>query len=399
MIPPTGLARFGGGDGTDPGLQFGLHLATGESIATAGRWPQDSRAMAEVRLQQVEKTYARGKRVLHELDLTVRDEEFLVLVGPSGCGKSTILRIIAGLEDVTGGRVWIGDRDVTQIPPRERDIAMVFQNYALYPHLTARENLAFGLKIRRRPKAEIDEKVDKAARLLGIEELLRKLPKALSGGERQRVALGRAIVRDPQVFLFDEPLSNLDAKLRSEMRAEISALHRRLRVTTVYVTHDQVEAMTMGQRIVVLNQGIVQQIGEPLEVYHHPRNRFVAGFIGNPSMNFFEDTRADGGTLLVNGGVVGEVAAGDRSLPSGRFVLGVRPEDLRIDPSGPLGLRVTLVEPTGGESYVYGATEGRPVIIRAPGSVRAEIGSEFTYSFDITRAHFFDVDTEERIES
>ena len=356
--------------------------------------------MAEVRLERVEKTYARGKRVLHELDLNIRDEEFLVLVGPSGCGKSTILRIIAGLEDVTSGKVWIGDRDVTNVAPRERDIAMVFQNYALYPHLTARENLAFGLKIRRRPKDEIDRKVESAAKLLGIEELLGKLPKALSGGERQRVALGRAIVRDPQVFLFDEPLSNLDAKLRSEMRAEISALHRRLKVTTVYVTHDQVEAMTMGQRIVVLSKGVVQQIGEPLEVYHRPRNKFVAAFIGNPSMNFFDDIRAEGPQLVVAGQAAGTLNGHTDALSglgAGRAILGVRPENLKLDPSGPLRLRVTLVEPTGGESYVYGETNGQPVIVRAHGDVRADIGSELGYSFDLEHAHFFDANTEERI--
>ncbi len=355
--------------------------------------------MAEVRLEKVEKIYAQDKRVLHNLDLQVRDGEFLVLVGPSGCGKSTILRIIAGLEDVTDGRLLIGDRDVTSVPPRERDIAMVFQNYALYPHLTAFENMAFGLRIRKRPKPEIESKVREAASLLSIEPLLEKYPKALSGGERQRVALGRAIVRDPQVFLFDEPLSNLDAKLRSEMRAEITGLHRRLGVTTVYVTHDQVEAMTMGQRIVVLNGGVIQQIGPPLEVYNRPANRFVAGFIGNPGMNFFEQVRV-GERGMDLGGVPVELP-GSSSIPAGEFTLGLRPESLSLDPESPLRMRVDLVEPTGGEAFVYGQLEsenGHRVIMKAPSDVQAAVGDVVGFRFDPGKAHFFDAVSGDRIE-
>ena len=256
--------------------------------------------MARVRLDKVTKVFENGFVAVKEASLDIENREFMVLVGPSGCGKSTTLRMVAGLEEVSKGRIQIGDRDVTHVPPKDRDIAMVFQNYALYPHMSCFENMAFGLKIRRVPKSEIEAQVREAAGILGIESLLDRKPRELSGGQRQRVAVGRAIVRNPKVFLFDEPLSNLDAKLRVQMRAEISRLHNRLDATMVYVTHDQVEAMTMGDRIVVMLDGVVQQIDAPLELYHQPVNRFVAGFIGSPPMNFLSGrvVRQEGGRFV-----------------------------------------------------------------------------------------------------
>ena len=362
--------------------------------------------MAFVSLRNIHKQYPKGPTILRDLSLDVRDEEFLVLVGPSGCGKSTILRIVAGLEDVTAGTIRIGDRDVTQTAPKDRDIAMVFQNYALYPHMSAAQNIAFGLKLRGQPKATIEKRVQEAASILGIEPLLEKMPKALSGGERQRVALGRAIVRNPQVFLFDEPLSNLDAKLRSEMRAEITALHRRLRVTTLYVTHDQVEAMTMGERIVVLRSGVIQQAGEPLEIYRKPANRFVAGFIGNPPMNFLE-ARLEGDGLQIGGFLV--PARPSLPLASGStYTLGIRPEHMRLAPEGVLKGRVTLVEPTGGESFVYfdlddGASgpsaEARSIIVRGDADGHVQVGDQVGVDLSLEHAHFFDPQTEERIQA
>ncbi|MCK4415069.1 MAG: sn-glycerol-3-phosphate ABC transporter ATP-binding protein UgpC [Candidatus Eisenbacteria sp.] len=358
--------------------------------------------MATVILKNVDKVYGRGKEVLKGLDLEFHDREFVVLVGPSGCGKSTILRIVAGLEEATRGEVWIGERMVNDVAPKDRDIAMVFQSYALYPHMTAYDNIAFGLRIRRVPKEELDKAVREAAEMLGVEPLLEKLPKQLSGGERQRIALGRAIVRQPQVFLFDEPLSNLDAKLRTEMRAEISALHRRLQVTTIYVTHDQVEAMTMGQRIVVLREGIVQQVGEPLAIYQQPVNLFVAGFIGSPRMNFFDAQVPEGtdGQLVAAGAkfVLPEEA---RDLLMGyrgkRVILGLRPEHVDLSPEGEVTARANLVEQTGGDSYVYAQVEGAPLVSRAGGAVRLEIGDQVRFCLNLTQAHFFDPQTEERI--
>jgi multiple sugar transport system ATP-binding protein len=358
--------------------------------------------MATVRLEHIDKVYPRGKQVLSDLSLEIKDQEFLVLVGPSGCGKSTILRIIAGLEEATRGSVWIGERNVTGVQPKDRDIAMVFQNYALYPHMSAYDNIAFGLRLRRTQKEQIDDRVREAARILNIGSLLEKMPKALSGGERQRVALGRAIVRQPQVFLFDEPLSNLDAKLRSEMRAEISALHQRLKVTTVYVTHDQVEAMTMGERIVVLKEGDIHQVGEPLTIYQKPSNRFVAGFIGSPSMNFLDARVTRGNGLRLDAGkTVLSVPQGERAgidrYTDRRITLGLRPEDLRLDETGDISARVTLVEPTGGESYIYAEIDEVPIVARARGAIRLGIGETVRFRMDLERAHFFDPETEERI--
>ncbi|MBU1698995.1 MAG: sn-glycerol-3-phosphate ABC transporter ATP-binding protein UgpC [Candidatus Eisenbacteria bacterium] len=359
--------------------------------------------MATVRLENVDKVYGRGKRVLSDLSLEIKDHEFLVLVGPSGCGKSTVLRIIAGLEEVTAGTVWIGDRIVNDVPPKARDVAMVFQSYALYPHMTAYENISFGLRLRKIPKKEIDKTVRNVAQILGVVELLDKMPKQLSGGERQRIALGRAIVRNPQVFLFDEPLSNLDAKLRTEMRSEISSLHRRLQVTTVYVTHDQVEAMTMGERIVVLKDGIVQQIGEPLEIYQKPINLFVAGFIGSPQMNLFRaDVSADAARIALFGTSLPLPESGRKLLTgsSGKAVdLGLRPENVHLDPAGAVKTEVTLVEPTGGESYVYSRMGNLTLVAQAPGAIRLAIGEEIHLRFDLEQAHFFNTETEQRIDS
>jgi multiple sugar transport system ATP-binding protein len=324
--------------------------------------------MASVEFINVEKIYAKGDRpAVASFNLTVEDGEFLVLVGPSGCGKSTTLRMVAGLELPTSGTIRIGDRDVTRLPPKDRDIAMVFQNYALYPHMTVAENMAFALKLRRVPKAEIARRVEEAAEILGLQPYMKRLPKALSGGQRQRVALGRAIVREPSVFLFDEPLSNLDAKMRVEMRAEIIRLHQRLGTTMIYVTHDQTEAMTMGRRIVVMNEGLVQQAAAPLEVYEHPANPFVAGFIGTPPMNLFP-----AGTL-----------SADRTV-------GVRPECIALAPASgdDADSVVDFIEPLGSETLVhvlYG--EGRlPVTVRLPGFAQWRSGDRVVLKPDMGRA-------------
>ena len=308
--------------------------------------------MATVTFQNVSKTYPNGHHAVREFSLEIADGEFVVLVGPSGCGKSTTLRMLAGLEDITSGEIRIGDTRVNELEPGRRDIAMVFQNYALYPHMSVRENLAFGLKMRRTPKAEITRRVAEAAETLGITSMLDRRPRELSGGQRQRVALGRAIVRQPQVFLFDEPLSNLDAKLRVQMRAEIAALHQRLRTTMIYVTHDQVEAMTLGQRIVIMDHGVVQQADAPLAIYREPANRFVAGFIGSPPMNFISGELVDG-TLRHAGGAID--LGTHAPIRRGDVWLGARAEDMfttAVGPSlGPVALEV--VEQMGHESVGY----------------------------------------------
>ncbi|MCG6902111.1 MAG: sn-glycerol-3-phosphate ABC transporter ATP-binding protein UgpC [Rhodobacter sp.] len=311
--------------------------------------------MAEVTIRDLRKSYG-ATEVIHGVDVDIHDGEFVVLVGPSGCGKSTLLRMIAGLEGVTSGTVQIGDRVVNNLPPSQRDIAMVFQNYALYPHKTVASNMAFSLRMRRMDKVEIRKRVDHAAEILGLTPYLNRYPRALSGGQRQRVAMGRAIVRDPQVFLFDEPLSNLDAKLRVQMRAEIRELHQRLSTTTVYVTHDQIEAMTMADKIVVMQDGVIEQIGSPLDLYDNPVNRFVAGFIGSPSMNFLE------GHFQGNTVTVGETTV---SLPgragAGQTVtMGVRPEHLELADEG-LAVTVAVVEPTGSETHVITHYNGQDI--------------------------------------
>jgi multiple sugar transport system ATP-binding protein len=341
--------------------------------------------MATIRLEGVGKVYPNGHTAANGLDLVVPDGEFMVLVGPSGCGKSTALRMIAGLETPTSGRILIGDRDVTSLPPQERDVAMVFQTYALYPHMTVRENLAFGLRMRGAPRGEIDRRVDEAARALGLEPVLSRKPAQLSGGQRQRVALGRAIVREPKVFLFDEPLSNLDAKLRVETRAELARLHRRLGATVVYVTHDQEEAMTLGSRVAVMRDGFLQQVAPPMELYRKPANQFVAAFVGSPGMNFLP----------------ADTLAGLNH--AGADTLGIRPHDISIVPrgAGDLDALVDVVESRGSELLVYlrlGAG-GRGVELRvvAPPEPMIEPESTVGVKFDRTRLHWFGGESGQRI--
>jgi sn-glycerol 3-phosphate transport system ATP-binding protein len=313
--------------------------------------------MAEVVFDAVSKVFPGGTVALSDLSLEVADGEFMILVGPSGCGKTTALRCVAGLERPTSGRILIGDRVVNDVSPRDRDIAMVFQNYALYPHMNVYKNLAFGLKQRKTPKAEIDRRVREVSRMLGLEELLKRRPAQLSGGQRQRVAMGRALVREPKAFLLDEPLSNLDAKLRVQMRAELKRVHARLRITTIYVTHDQVEAMTLGDRIAVLSAGKLQQLGAPQEVYDRPANLFVAGFIGSPPMNLLRG-RALGGTITA-----GDLVFQRAGVPDGEVAVGMRPEIFTPRPDGlpSLELLVDVVEPLGDEIIVHGTTQGTPV--------------------------------------
>ncbi len=345
--------------------------------------------------------------VIEGLDLAVQDHEFMVLVGPSGCGKSTVLRMVAGLEEISGGTISIGDRIVNDVPPKERDVAMVFQNYALYPHMTIRENLEFGLKIRKTPQAEVDRLVGEAAQVLGIAQLLDRKPKQLSGGQRQRVAVGRAIVRKPSVFLFDEPLSNLDAKLRVQMRAEIKKLQARLRTTTIYVTHDQVEAMTMGTRIAVLKDGKLQQVGTPLHVYESPANAFVAQFIGTPPMNFVRGVLADGGTRVAAPAFSIPVPAGLRGATAGRdgrqVIAGIRPEHVLPDGRGargdtaPVPVVVEIVETLGDEVVVH-ARAGDDLLVYKEDPHRApEPGAAVGVQLELSALHLFDAETEVRL--
>ncbi len=364
--------------------------------------------MASVRLENVRKEYDGGVVAVKDVNVDIKDKEFVVLVGPSGCGKSTTLRMIAGLEEITSGTISIDGVVVNDVAPKDRDIAMVFQNYALYPHMTVYENMAFGLKLRKFPKAEIDQRVREAAQTLNIEDFLQRKPKALSGGQRQRVALGRAIVRKPKVFLFDEPLSNLDAKLRVQMRTEISKLHQRLGATMIYVTHDQTEAMTMGDRIVVMKDGIVQQINTPLNLYHSPRNKFVAGFIGSPAMNFMNGTISNGKGMEFyekDTGVRLKIKKDDseRLRPyAGKEVwLGMRPEHILDKHAGKnpsfahAKARVEVVEPMGNEIYVYFTTgSSTQYVARISATEEPEAGRDLEFSFDMSKAHFFDKETE-----
>jgi multiple sugar transport system ATP-binding protein len=351
--------------------------------------------MAGVEIRGVRKTFG-ATAVIHGVDVSIGDGEFVVLVGPSGCGKSTLLRMIAGLEEVTGGEIAIGGRVVNDVPPKERDIAMVFQNYALYPHMTVRENMAFSLRLRRTAADEVARRVKDAAEILGLEALLERYPRQLSGGQRQRVAMGRAIVRDPRVFLFDEPLSNLDAKLRVAMRAEIRELHQRLRTTSVYVTHDQIEAMTMADRIVVMHDGRVEQIGSPLELYDAPRNRFVAGFIGSPAMNFLAGTvRRGGGAASVELEGGGRVAAPPTGAADGAAVVwGVRPEHLALAAEGTgLAGEVAVVEPTGADTHVLVRTGGAEVVAVFRERHALRLGDRIHLSPDVSKTHVFDAAT------
>ncbi len=363
--------------------------------------------MAEVVFDGVKKSYG-PVTVIECFDLDIHDKEFMVLVGPSGCGKSTALRMIAGLEEISGGEIRIGGRRVNDLPPKDRDIAMVFQSYALYPHMTVRENLEFGLKIRKTPKAEMDRLVTEAANILGISQLLDRKPKQLSGGQRQRVALGRAIVRKPSVFLFDEPLSNLDAKLRVQMRAEISKLQRNLETTTVYVTHDQVEAMTMGHRIAVMKDGRLQQVGTPLEVYEQPQNLFVASFIGTPPMNFVPGTVASHGTIFKTSGFelpVPEALRGSAGADGAKVVIGIRPENVRTGgagqgargPTTPICVTVEFVEPLGHEVIVHGRIGDDLLVAKTDPHQAPEVGTELPLEIELAAVHVFDKETEMRL--
>ncbi len=359
--------------------------------------------MAEVMLKELSKVFEKTNKVVRDINLHIRDKEFMVLVGPSGCGKSTTLRMIAGLEEVSGGEIYIDDRKVNDVPPKDRDIAMVFQNYALYPHMTVFDNMAFGLKLRKYPKNEIKKRVEEASEILGLSEYLDRRPKALSGGQRQRVAVGRAIVRKPKVFLFDEPLSNLDAKLRVQMRIEISKLHQKLATTMIYVTHDQVEAMTMGDRITVMKDGIIQQVDEPLNLYNQPQNSFVAGFIGSPSMNFFPGTFHRNGGLKFRSSAF-ELGIGDavanlfKDLPEREVILGIRPEHIHLKPvSGtPVGevqAMVEVVEPMGNELIIYLRSKNETYIMRSEATWNPGVGEEIKLYFDMQKIHFFDAES------
>ena len=371
--------------------------------------------MAEVVLEHIYKTYRgdKGSEVtaVADFNLATRDREFVVLVGPSGCGKSTTLRMVAGLEDISRGELRIDGRRMNDVAPKDRDIAMVFQNYALYPHMTVGENMAFGLKLRNLPRAEIEARVADAARILGLsDEMLRRKPAALSGGQRQRVAVGRAIVRKPKAFLFDEPLSNLDAKMRVQMRAEITRLHRELQGTMIYVTHDQVEAMTMGDRIVVMKDGVIQQVAEPIELYDNPKNLFVAGFIGSPPMNFFKGAieRKDGGLWFAEAGTANRVRVPDAAAAKlvayvGKPVIfGIRPEDVKhtpgdTDPAASVAATVEVVEPMGAEIFLYLTSGSNSFIARVSPHDPAKVGERLAATFDIRKCHFFDPTTEQTI--
>jgi multiple sugar transport system ATP-binding protein len=363
--------------------------------------------MAAVRLDKVRKVYPNGHVALKEASFEIADGELLVLVGPSGCGKTTLLRMIAGLESISGGTMTIGDRVVNDVPPKDRDIAMVFQNYALYPHMTVRENLGFGLRLRGVAKEEIDRRVAGASDMLGLDERLDHRPAALSGGQRQRVALGRAMVRDPAVFLLDEPLSNLDAKLRLSTRVEIARIHRRVGATMVYVTHDQIEAMTLGQRIVVLNGGVIQQLDTPMNLYNKPANLFVAGFLGSPSMNLFHGTlrQADGLHLeLKEGSIALGVASPALAAWIGKPVIaGIRPEDLltvsdHAGVEGRLHAHVDVVEPVGNEIFLNMRHGNDEVVSRVPPHSAVQPGTDVALGFQPERLHFFDPETTLRID-
>ena len=369
--------------------------------------------MANVSLQHISKIYPGGVKAVDDFNLEIADKEFIVLVGPSGCGKSTTLRMVAGLEEISEGELYIGDKLVNDVAPKDRDIAMVFQNYALYPHMTVFDNMAFGLKLRMTPKDQIKQRVEEAARILDIEPLHNRKPKALSGGQRQRVALGRAIVREPKVFLMDEPLSNLDAKLRVAMRTEITKLHNRLQTTFIYVTHDQTEAMTMGSRIVIMKDGIVQQTDTPQNNYDYPANKFVAGFIGSPQMNFFDVHFSKKGDKTY--AVFGENAIAvppeilrrfkDESYLQKEVTMGIRPEDIDDDPEfvaahpdSTIKVHVEVTELMGAETYLYFSTSGKEnkeenVIARVDPRTKTRTGDDTVVALDTSRLHFFEKDT------
>lgn len=364
--------------------------------------------MAELKLENIYKVYDNKVTAVSDFNLHIKDKEFIVFVGPSGCGKSTTLRMIAGLEEISQGDFYIDGKRVNDVPPKDRDIAMVFQNYALYPHMSVYDNMAFGLKLRKFPKDEIDRRVKEAAKILGLEPYLDRKPKALSGGQRQRVALGRAIVRDAKVFLMDEPLSNLDAKLRVQMRAEIAKLHQRLKTTTIYVTHDQTEAMTMATRLVVMKDGLIQQVGAPKDVYENPENVFVGGFIGSPSMNFFNGKIEEGAFVVGNSTI---------QIPEGKMkmlrqqgyvgkdiIMGVRPEDIHDEPvfieaspGSKVIAKIEVAELTGAETMLYSTFEGQEMVARVDSRSDIKPGESIDLAFDMNKAHFFDAVSETRI--
>ena len=366
--------------------------------------------MASLSLQHINKTYPNGFEAVKDFNLEIADKEFIIFVGPSGCGKSTTLRMIAGLEEISSGELKIDGRVVNDVEPKDRDIAMVFQNYALYPHMTVFDNMAFGLKLRKVPKDEIKKKVEEAAKILDLEKLLDRKPKALSGGQRQRVAMGRAIVRNPKVFLMDEPLSNLDAKLRVQMRIEISKIHQRLGATIIYVTHDQTEAMTLGTRIVVMKDGVVQQVDTPQNLYQKPGNLFVAGFMGSPQMNFLDAVISEkGGNVVATIGGEHEVIVPaakakvlkDKGYVGKKVVLGIRPEDihdsqmfLETSPSKPMNSVVKVYELLGAEVFLYFDVDGTQVTARVDPRTTAKTGDPIRFAFDMEKAHFFDKETE-----
>ncbi len=355
--------------------------------------------MASITLKNIKKTYEDGITVIDNLNLNIKDKEFIILVGPSGCGKSTTLRMIAGLEEISDGELYIGDKVVNNVSPKDRDIAMVFQSYALYPHMSVYKNMAFGLKNRKVPKDEIDNKVRSAAKMLDIEEFLNRKPRALSGGQRQRVALGRAMVREPAVFLLDEPLSNLDAKLRTEMRSRISMLHKQLKTTFVYVTHDQTEAMTMGDRIVVMKDGVVQQFDSPQTLYNHPQNIFVAGFIGSPQMNFIDSVIKEN-----NNNFYAEFSGYRIKLPKRMnkslnayinkdIILGIRPENMSIsddNDENTIKLHIDIAEMTGADYFLYGILDDKKIIANVSSNQNIESEKDYFIKLDIDRIHIFD---------
>ncbi len=355
--------------------------------------------MASIVLENIKKTYEDGVTVIDNLNLDIKDKEFVILVGPSGCGKSTTLRMIAGLEEITDGKLYIGDKVVNTVSPKDRDIAMVFQSYALYPHMSVYNNMAFGLKNRKVPKDEIDKKVRAAAKMLDIEDYLNRKPRALSGGQRQRVALGRAMVREPAVFLLDEPLSNLDAKLRTEMRSRISMLHKQLKTTFVYVTHDQTEAMTMADRIVVMKDGVVQQFDTPQKLYNHPKNVFVAGFIGSPQMNFIDSV-----IKKKNDSYYAEFSGYSIKLPKRmtknlneyvdkQVIFGIRPENMSIsnvNDENTIKLHIDIAEMTGADYFLYGNIDGKKIIANVASNQNIESEKDYLIKLDVDRIHIFD---------
>jgi multiple sugar transport system ATP-binding protein len=353
--------------------------------------------MASVGIESARKSYG-AQEVIHGVSIAIKNGEFVILVGPSGCGKSTLLRMIAGLEPITSGDIRIGDRIVNDLPPKDRDIAMVFQTYALYPHKTVAQNMGFALQLRKSPRSEIDSRVKRAAEILDLVPLLGRYPRQLSGGQRQRVAMGRAIVRDPAVFLFDEPLSNLDAKLRVQMRAEIKELHQRLKTTIIYVTHDQVEAMTMADRIVVMNNGVVEQIGTPLELYDNPANVFVAGFIGSPSMNLIKGTIKAGAKPVfeAGGGIRLPLAKVEKNWDGKAAIYGVRPEHLEIGRTG-APAEVTVLEPMGSETQVFAKLGGQKIVGLFRQRLRAAPGDRISLMPDISAVHLFDAASGQRL--